>query len=64
MLSAWRTGYAAAAPSPPPKSTGNSRHRRLAALPTVVAEFAGRWSLRLGPPYQPGELRTGDGGAL
>jgi streptomycin 6-kinase len=26
----------------------------LAALPGVVAAFAGRWSLRLGPPYQPG----------
>jgi streptomycin 6-kinase len=26
----------------------------LAALPGVVAIFAGRWSLRLGSPYQPG----------
>jgi len=26
----------------------------LDALPRLVAEFAGRWSLELGPPYQPG----------
>jgi streptomycin 6-kinase len=26
----------------------------LAAVPGVVADFAGRWSLRLGRPYQPG----------
>jgi streptomycin 6-kinase len=26
----------------------------LAALSGVVADFAGRWALRLGPPYQPG----------
>ena len=26
----------------------------LAALPAVVGEFAARWSLRLGPPFQPG----------
>ena len=31
-----------------------SRDAWLAALPAVVAEFADRWSLRLGPPYQPG----------
>jgi streptomycin 6-kinase len=23
-------------------------------LPTIVGELAGRWSLRLAPPYQPG----------
>jgi streptomycin 6-kinase len=30
------------------------REAWLAALPAVVAEFTARWSLRLGPPYQPG----------
>jgi streptomycin 6-kinase len=31
-----------------------ARNAWLAALPAVVAEFADRWSLRLGRPYQPG----------
>lgn len=29
-------------------------HEWLRALPDVVADLADRWSLRLGPPYQPG----------
>ncbi len=30
------------------------RREWLRHLPTIVGELAGRWSLRLGPPYQPG----------